>query len=40
MPRMELILTLLLGALFFYVLYVAIRAGVRDGIKAARESKD
>ena len=40
MPRMEIILTLLFGATFLYVLYYVIRTAVRDGIKDAREGGD
>ncbi|MDP5226746.1 MULTISPECIES: hypothetical protein [Arthrobacter] len=32
----ELVLTVVFGAIFLYLLYFTIRAGVRDGIKQAR----
>jgi hypothetical protein len=36
-PLSFFVLSLLLGAAFFYVLYLVIRAAVRDGITQARE---
>ncbi len=35
--RMDIVLTAVFGAIFFYVLYGVIRAGTRDGIIAARK---
>jgi hypothetical protein len=40
MTRMEFLVPIVLVAIGMYLLYVVIRAGVRDGIKAARQSED
>ncbi|MFC8302920.1 hypothetical protein ACFUCV_04450 [Specibacter sp. NPDC057265] len=36
---MEIVLTVVFAAIFFYILYVVIRAGTRDGIIAARKAE-
>jgi len=36
---MDIVLTAVLAAIFFYVLYGVIRAATRDGIIAARQSR-
>lgn len=36
---MEIVVTIVCAAIFFYVLYGVIRAGTRDGIIAARKAE-